>query len=108
MRENGYSVVGEEESPQSSHQGNVSKRYNGIVCEIDGILLVLQKREGESVVRLQAKPDMENATSSDLGDPKIFDCWDFVAYGGPRRLSAFRSWDPGKNGAYLAGRAGVP
>ena len=86
MGKDGYSVVGEEDSPQSSHQGYVPERDNGIVCEIDGIVLVLQKREDESVVRLPAKIDVENAILSDLGDTKIFDCRDFVACNGPRRF----------------------
>ena len=51
LRENGYSIVGEEESPQSSHRGYVSERGDGIVCEIDGIVLVLQKMKG--IVRRQ-------------------------------------------------------
>jgi hypothetical protein len=36
-------------------------------------VLVLQKREGKSVVRLTAKVDVENAILADLGDTKIFD-----------------------------------
>ena len=36
-------------------------------------MLVLQKREGESVVRLTAKADVENAILADLGDTKVFD-----------------------------------
>ena len=55
LRKNGYSVVGEEESSQSSHRRYVSKCDNGIVCEIDGIVLVLQKTKREFAVRLPVK-----------------------------------------------------
>jgi hypothetical protein len=97
LRKNGYSVVGEKKSPQSSHQGYVSERDNRIVCKINGIVLVLQKQDGESVVRWPAKPDVKNAILSDLGDTKIFDCRDLVACSGPRQLSAIRSRNPAEN-----------